>query len=144
MSKSQHPQPEYIFYLDECLGGNKICGILKQAGHRVETHINHFPRGTPDEEWLPVIGKRDWVLLTQDKAIRRRKNEQMALRDSGVRAFIIAAKNLRGEEIGQLLLAVMPKILRTLKHTHAPFIAIINRDSIVELREGRARNPKRK
>ncbi|MBI4406006.1 MAG: hypothetical protein HY537_17735 [Deltaproteobacteria bacterium] len=62
MSRSEK-QPDYVFYLDECLGGNKIQYALKQAGLQVEVHSSHFPRGTADEDWLPVIGREGWVLL---------------------------------------------------------------------------------
>ena len=127
------------FYLDECLGGNKVYNLLKQAGINVEVHTDHFPRGTPDEEWLPVIGKNGWVLLTQDKQIRKRKNEIRALRENGVRAFVIAAKGLRGEEIGALILKVMPQILRLLKNTQPPLIALINQSGLLELKEGTKR-----
>lgn len=142
MSKPRLPQPERTFYLDECLGGQKVYSALTQAGIKVELHSNHFPRGTPDDQWLPVVGERGWILLTQDKKIRSRKNEILALRDSGVCAFIIAAKGLRGEEIGELIVRVMPKIERILKNTGPPIVAIINRDSVIELKEGRAKYPK--
>jgi predicted nuclease of predicted toxin-antitoxin system len=135
VSKSK-PLPNTIFYLDECLGGNKVPAALKEAGIVFELHNDHFPRGTADEEWLPEIGKKGWVLLTQDKGIKRRKNELAALRENKVRAFVISARGLRGEEIGALIVKTMPQILRVLKHTEAPLIAAISKDKIVELREG--------
>jgi hypothetical protein len=135
VNKSVQPC-DYVFYLDECLGGNKVQNKLKEADILVELYSSHFPRGTADEEWLPVVGQKGWVLLTQDKGIKRRKNELMALRQHGVRAFIVTAKGLRGEEIGDLIVKVMPKILRILKKTHPPLIATINQNSVVELKEG--------
>jgi hypothetical protein len=117
VSKSK-PQPHnHVFCLDECLGGQKVYAALKQAGLNVELHSSHFPRGTADEEWLPTIGQRGWVLLTQDQQIRRRKNEIQALRDCEVKAFIVVAKGLRGEEIGNLIITALPKIFRILQDT---------------------------
>lgn len=141
MSRSK-PQRDYIFYLDECLGGNKVYSALARAGVNVELHSAHFKRGTPDEEWLRVIGEKQWVLLTQDKRIKYRKNEILALRSYCVRAFIVVARGLRGEEIGQLIIDSMPKVLRILKNTHPPLVAVISRSSVVELREGRPRYDK--
>ena len=134
-------QRDYVFYLDECLGGNKVYNKLKEAGISVELHSAHFERGTPDEAWLPVVGKNRWVLLTQDRRIKWRKNEISALREFKVCAFIVAAKALRGEEIGDLIVKAMPKILRILKSTNPPLIAAINQDSVVEIREGQSRYP---
>jgi hypothetical protein len=138
VSKSAQPS-DYVFYLDECLGGNKVQSKLREAGITLELYSTHFPRGTQDEVWLPVVGQKGWILLTQDKGIKRRKNELMALRQHGVRAFIITAKGLRGEEIGDLIVNVMAKILRILKKTHPPLIATINQNSVVELKEGQLR-----
>jgi hypothetical protein len=43
---------------------------------------------------------------------------------------------LRGEEIGALIIKVMPQILRLLKNTQPPTIGLINQNGIVELKEG--------
>ncbi|MBN8554091.1 MAG: hypothetical protein J0L93_01480 [Deltaproteobacteria bacterium] len=140
MNKSKKLSPEnYIFYLDECLGGKKVYEILKNAGLNVESYDSHFPRGTADEDWLPVIGQRGWILLTQDDKIRRRKNERNALRRNRVCAFIVTAGGLRGEEIGKLIVGTLPKIFRILKNTKPPLIATINRHTVVELKEGARR-----
>lgn len=143
MNKSNPQQPNFVFYLDECLGGNKVYTALTHAGLSVELHSTHFQRGTPDDQWLPEVGKRGWILLTQDKRIRHRKNEILALRQNDVRAFIVTAKNLRGEEIGALIVKALPKILRILNDTEPPLVAMINRDSVVELKEGRSRHRKK-
>jgi len=134
VSKSKAQQPNYTFFLDENLGGSKVCTSLRGAGLTVEMHATHFTRGTADEDWLPIVGQRKWVLLTQDKGIRHHKNEILALRKNNVRAFIVAAHGLRGEQIGPLILSVMQKMRRILSKTDPPFIAIINRGSVIELK----------
>lgn len=130
---------KYTYYLDECLGGNKVADILRNAGLSVELHSSHFERGTADETWLPFVGDKGWILLTQDKAIKRRKNEIEVLRRHKVCAFIIAAKGLRGEQIGDLIVSVLPKVERILKRVSPPLIAAINRNQVVELKEGQSK-----
>ena len=145
MSKLDKEAPEApIFFLDECLGGEKVAEVLTRAGLIVELHKRHFTPGTPDKDWLPVIGERGWVLLTQDKAIKRRPLEILVLRQYRVSAFVVSAKGLRGEEIGALIEASIPKILRILKKTLPPLVASISRGSVVELQEGTPKYPRKK
>jgi uncharacterized protein with PIN domain len=37
-----------------------------------------------DPEWLEVAGRQKWIVLTKDKAIRKRQNEMTVLLNSGV------------------------------------------------------------
>ena len=133
MSKRQFQPHDLVFFLDENLGGKKVSSVLREAGFHVEIHQDHFPRGTADEEWLPEIGRRGWILLTQDKSIRYRKNEQRALIENDVQAFFVSAKSLRGEEIGALIVQMKPRIFRILKKNKPPFIAMLNRHTVILL-----------
>ena len=141
MNKSKkQPAREPIYFLDECLGQKKVYRILKENSFNVELHSSHFKPGTRDEDWLPVVGKNGWILITQDKRIRRHKNELSALRANKVCAFIISAKELRGEEIGELIVKAHVKIKRILKKNSPPIIAIINRHSVVELKTSKKKS----
>ena len=145
MNKFAKEPPEgWTFYLDECLGGEKVAKVLIEAGLKIEMYFNHFQPGTPDVQWLPFVGQNGWVLLTQDKGIKKRKMEILALRESRVSAFVVAAKGLRGEEIGQLIVKSLPKIDRILRKNRPPIVATITRGSVVELQEGTPRNPARR
>jgi hypothetical protein len=54
-----------------------------------------------DDVWIPGATQRGWVLLTKDKAIRRKYNEHEAVRRSRARMFCIASGNLTGPQIAQ-------------------------------------------
>lgn len=41
-----------VFFVDENLLGHNVAEILKAAGVRVELLSDHFPKQTPDVEWL--------------------------------------------------------------------------------------------
>lgn len=51
------PPDSLVIFLDEnhC-NYKRILAVLATAGIRVERHLDHFARGTPDEDWLPLIG----------------------------------------------------------------------------------------
>lgn len=50
-----------------------------------------FARGTPDEDWLPVVGSNGWTVLMRDKRIRYRRPERERLIEHGVKAFCLTA-----------------------------------------------------
>ncbi len=52
------------FFLDYQIGRFVVAEALRAAGAAVEVHIDHFPQATPDTEWIPEVGRRDWVLIT--------------------------------------------------------------------------------
>jgi len=55
-----------------------VADALRAAGARVEVHIEHFEQNAPDTEWIPEVGRREWVLITKDQNIRRNPLERAA------------------------------------------------------------------
>jgi PIN like domain len=56
---------DFILYLDENLDNCKpIMGALTDSSVKFECHHDHFERGTADEDWLPFVAERSWVVLT--------------------------------------------------------------------------------
>jgi hypothetical protein len=60
-------------------------------GHR---DLPEVPTGTPDQDWLRVIGREglDLVLLTRDQEIRKKPGELAALKTCRVRAVFLVGK----------------------------------------------------
>ena len=75
-------------------------------------------------EWLPFVGRRQWVVITKDKRIKRRYFERQALINAGVRAFVLGSGNLTGEAIAKVLAAAMPEMLKLIAKQEPPFIAV--------------------
>lgn len=91
------PPERLVIYLDENHCNNKhILAVLNSAEIAVERHLDHFPRGTPDEEWLPTVGNNGWLLLTTDKRIRHRANEKEAVIRHRVRMFYFSKNDISG------------------------------------------------
>ena len=113
-----------------------VAGMLREAGH--VAHIQGaetFGTGSQDVEWLPEIGARGWVLITKDKNIRKREIELRALRAARVRAFVLTASGLTGDEQARVLREALPAMLRLLERRAASFVARITADASVELIE---------
>src|SRR5208282_6934017 len=102
--QSPWPPEEFVLYLDENLCNAKaILSVLSRLGVKHERHLSHFPRGTPDEEWLPKVGQEQWALLTADKRIRYNLLEKRALAEHKVMEFVFASGNMSGEEMAKAL-----------------------------------------
>jgi len=125
-------EPPLIFFVDECLGRHDVAEALTAAGAVVEPHHKHFAPGTPDPDWLPIVGTHGWVILTKDRHVRRRPLELNAILASGARAFVLTSADMRGPEQAALFASVLPRIRRLCRQP-GPFIATITRTGIVKV-----------
>jgi predicted nuclease of predicted toxin-antitoxin system len=96
-------------------------------------HDELFAQDAHDEEWLAEVGKQGWVVLTKDRRIRHRRSERLALMDAGVRAFVLTAGNITGEEMAAAFVEALPRMLRVVKGEEPPFIATVSRSGLVRL-----------
>jgi predicted nuclease of predicted toxin-antitoxin system len=129
------PKPPELpaFFLDRSLGTRLIATALRESGAIVHIHDDHFPPDAKDIDWLPEVGRRDWIVLTKDHRIRFRNVERLALTKAGVAAFILTSGDLQGQEMAKIFVKALPRIVRFLKKHKKPFIARIGRDSSVSL-----------
>ena len=127
-----------IFYVDRCLG-KAVPQALLDAGARIERHDDHFPQDAPDEEWIPEVAKRGWVILTKDKNIRRRAGEREAVLLTAARIFTLSSGNMRGTEMAALFVNRLADLEKMATEHPAPFVAVV---SPVEIRVVLPRSPK--
>jgi hypothetical protein len=59
------------FYFDRCFGKRFPDALLKmQTPFRVEYHdspTNKFRHDMPDDEWLQIVGAKNWIVFSHDK-----------------------------------------------------------------------------
>lgn len=122
-----------VFFVDRCLGQEKVVQAIAATGVRVERHDDHFQQGAPDTEWLAFVGQRGWVALSKDNKVRYRDTERAAVISAKVAYFIFRGLNMRGDEIGAVLAKALPAIQRVLKKNQRPFIATISRNGEVKV-----------
>ena len=118
------------FFVDRCLG--KSVGVaLRQCGLKVEFHSDHFDDDAADEVWISEVGRRGWIVVTKDKAIRRRAVELQAVVDANVRMFSLSSGNMTGEEMASVFVDNRLKMGRFIKGHPPPFIARVTRSGVV-------------
>lgn len=88
----------------------------------VRAHLEIFRQGAPDEEWLPEVGRRGWVLITLDTRLRYNRLEQQAIREHKVPAFVLVGGKSH-EEKADVFLAARARVEKLLEKNRPPFIA---------------------
>ena len=105
---------------------------LRELGWGVEAHDDHFAPVTKDVDLLPAVAERGWVFLTQDAHIRYRSAEAAALREAGLRVFVVITANLTWERTVQVLDAARWDMERIARREAPPFIWRIAKDGSVK------------
>lgn len=99
---------EVRFYIDaDILGLGKILASLRsdttypgdpgatiKGKTRPPCPIEH-PK-TLDAVWIPVVAKRDWLVITRDSNIQQHRAEVDAVRDNGARLVALAGDEAKG------------------------------------------------
>ncbi len=114
-----------IFFIDRCLGRDKVPKALREAGARVEIHDDHFPQNIRDEDWLIEVGNRQWVVLTKDERIGYRTSQLLSIVQANVKVFVLASRNLSGDAIALTFVNTLPRMTKFALNNHPPFIAKI-------------------
>ena len=124
-----------VMFLDEnhCRNSH-LLAALRSAGIPCEKHLDHFAAGTEDTEWLPVVGRSGWCLLTTDARIKTNYLERECVQQYSIRMFYFSRNNLSGVEMGAALTKAIPAIRRLYLSQRPPFTASITRCGEVTLR----------
>lgn len=101
---SPKPPDERVYYLDANLDGPELVKRLRSGGLPCEPHRDHFPSDARDEEWIPPIAARGWIIVTRDFAIKRRPNEREAWSSAGATVVMIRGEKLSAEDMAKMLL----------------------------------------
>lgn len=106
---------------------------LAAEGLTVILHDDVFKQGTPDQEWLPVVGSRRWVVLTKDSRLRFRPLEKEALLAANVQVFVFTGGNLSGAAMAESIVKAIPGIRALLAGRRRAFVARITAGSDVAI-----------
>jgi hypothetical protein len=114
--RSRQPPEEFGFLVDRSLGLHVVPSRLRAAGLQIVTLADIYgeqaAQAARDEEWLQLAGERDLVVLTNDRAIRRRTDERATVERFGVRVFCVAGSPMTGEETAERLLTNRHRIVQ--------------------------------
>lgn len=120
-----------VYFTDRDLG-KQFPARLREAGLQVERHADHFEPSTPDEVWLPEIGRRGWVALTHDENIRYKPNELAAVMRHGV-ALLVVQGRAPFPQLAEWFVQTLPRVEAFLADHRPPFIAKVQRPTPKEL-----------
>lgn len=126
------PEP-FTYFVDRCLGGEILPNALRESGFNIEVHHDHFKDDTADAAWLAVVGERQWVVLTKDKAIRSNELERNALVSAKVALFALASSGLPAAQMAHAFIRARTRIEKALRVHGAPLIATVNASGGVQL-----------
>jgi hypothetical protein len=82
------------FFVDEndLALGKALAADNPEVVYPGHPELPEVPRGSLDDEWLPVIGQRSLVVITRDNRIRYRKVEKDQWVRFKVRGFVLTGK----------------------------------------------------
>ena len=88
--------------------------------------IDHFPKGTPDLEWIPAVASWDSTVtaICGDPRILRNKAERKILRDCGLMFVYLAPgwTNLAWNELAWKIVKVWPYIAKAVEQSAYPMV----------------------
>jgi predicted nuclease of predicted toxin-antitoxin system len=135
---SNPPRKPPLFYLDRNFGSKIVPGILRKANILCQVHDDCLAVDAADEEWVRLCSEKNWIAITKDAQIKYNELIRTSIQKSTVGIFILKAKNLTGDQIGELIVKAYPTILKYIKKTKRPFVASIHSNgsiSSITLRE---------
>jgi len=122
-----------VFFIDRTLGAEIVPEALRNAGINVEVHQDHFKQDTPDPVWIARCAQENWIILGNDKKIKKNPLERAAVINGEVSAFFLTSGQRTGLEDAETLIKALRKITNLLMFEPRPFIARIHPDGTVEL-----------
>ncbi|MEG4306810.1 PIN-like domain-containing protein [Microcoleus sp. D3_18a_C4] len=120
-----------IFFIDRCLG-TKLADSLRNVGATVEIHDDYFDPDMKDVDWLKIVGKDNWVVLTKDKKIATRPLELLAVAQGNVRLFAFVDGDVPGVVVAQAFVNALENMQRFILGNQAPFIAKVHQSGLVK------------
>lgn len=122
-------------YVDESTSQVYVPNALRQRGFKVWTRREAFPNHpqVDDVTWLAHCGRRGWIAITKDQAIKRRPNEAAMVLQAQMRMFVLTGDGLLGEQQAELVVQAIPAMRRWVREQAPPFMVRITAGARTEL-----------
>ena len=108
------------FFVDNNLSP-KLARGMAAFGEDV-THLqDHYPADAKDTDWLPRIGRDEWILLTRDNRVRFKPAELGAIKQHRVGAFFLGGKERSRWDLIQQVVRNWSRMNELAEKTARPF-----------------------
>jgi hypothetical protein len=135
--RSPPPSDEPEFFTDRGLG-KRVVEALRAEGWIIHAMGEVYPSSErsrakrfTDEEWIPTVTRRGWVILSKDGF--RYSHERLAIADSGARVFMIPNASIRSEYMVERFAASREAIIELCKRP-GPFLYAVHPTSLQRIR----------
>jgi hypothetical protein len=129
----RRPNAPPVFFVDRCLGTGIVAAALRNAGLTIEVHDKHFPQNEADTVWLPNVGQRGWVVLTEDRHIKTRFLELSAMLLANTHMFVLRPKKgMTQHDKAAAFVAAKDAMLGVVGHRSAPICATVTPAGVVK------------
>jgi len=138
----KHRPADVRFYFDaDVLGVAKVLARLRPdityPGDRGgEVHKRRRPpcpvaaTATPDTEWIPIVAKAGWLIITRDSRIQDLRAEIAAVRDNGAKMIALASKDAANTWNQLEVLFTQRRAIEPLAVKPGPFIYAATRSGL--------------
>ncbi len=101
---------------------------LMPADVQIEYHDDLFDMAAPDDEWLPYVGKRGWIVIGHDYNYHENAPELAALKQYKVGAFYLWGSEAPRWETMRVFAKAYDTIIDIATKTPRPFVYRIFRN----------------
>ena len=115
-----------ICFTDRNLG-HLLPIAMSLLGLQIELHDSHFTQSTPDDEWIPFVGRRGWRVLTQDPRFLANESEKQAVIDHAVGCFVLVADQMNRWDKLRLIAKTWDQIEAIAAAEPVPFVYRVSR-----------------
>ena len=81
-----------------------------------------FPQEMPDDEWLEIVGRRNWIVFSHDRKFHSEATETAAIQQHTVGCFYLPCANDGTWNKLQVFVRTFSRILKIAKRDSPPYV----------------------
>ncbi|HYR10832.1 MAG TPA: hypothetical protein VEQ60_23840 [Longimicrobium sp.] len=120
------------YFIDRDLGKYDFPEYLRAHGITAHAHGAYFPQDAQDQDWIPEVAARGWVIVAADKMVLHRPLELAAVMQSSARFINLTGGHAKALDLAINFVNTIEKIERFIETHTPPFVAKVTRPSPVD------------
>ena len=109
----------------------KLLQRVRKLPVEVVYHQQFFKQTAPDDEWLPVVGQRDWIVVGQDYNLHKNASELFAIKTFNIGVFYLWGAQASQWEALRSLVRGFDRMTAAIEATPRPFVFQIQKDGLL-------------